>query len=99
MALPTPLPSAQARPRQAGSLIARSLNFRRGCIGGALVVDPADFQVVAFLAALEAELDIGVLGNRRAPVGNEYIPAVIFEPDFLYEVRRNDLALCVLDET
>ena len=37
------------------------LNFRRGRIAGALVVDPAYFQIVALLAALEAELDVGIL--------------------------------------
>src|SRR6202158_5216525 len=74
------------------------LNLRRGRVALALVVDPADLQVVALLAALEAELDIGVLGDGRAPVGDEYAFAVIFKGQLLDEMRRNDLALGVLDE-
>src|SRR5216684_4133944 len=73
-ALPT-----QERPKQIGSQVARSLlrsrelllNLRRGGIGRALVVDPADFQIVALLAALEAELDVRILGDGRAPVRDE----------------------------
>src|ERR1700686_4121815 len=104
-ALPTQqLPKQQ--PRQIGSQVARQLlrlrgpllNLRRGGIGRALVVDPADFQIVALLAALETELDVGVLRDRRTPVGNEYVFAVMFEGQLLDEMRRDDLALGVLDE-
>src|SRR6266851_5026411 len=100
-ALPT-----QERPKEIGSQVARSLlrsrelllNLRRGGIGRALVVDPADFQIVALLAAHETELDVGVLRDRRTPVGNEYVFAVMFEGQLLDEMRRDDLALGVLDE-
>src|ERR1700722_610521 len=93
-ALPAPERPTRNRSQSARS----SCNFRRGRIGCALVVDPADFQIVALLAALEAELDIGILGDRSTPVGNEYALAVIFEGQFLDEMRRNNLALRVLDE-
>src|SRR5437762_13166860 len=74
------------------------LNLRRGRIGRTLVVDPADFQVIALLATLEAELDVGVLGDRRSPIRDEDALAVILEGQFLDEMWRNDLALGVLDE-
>src|SRR5258708_38010391 len=90
--------AAPARPKQHGLRTARSLNLRRGGVGRALVVDPAEFQVVALLAALEAELDIGVLGDAAAPVGDEHGLAVILEGQLLYEMRRYDFALGVLDE-
>src|SRR6266566_3739710 len=97
----TAVPSTQDRQRQDLSQIARwflrlrkpLLDLRRGRIGRALVVDPADFQIVALLAALEAELDIGILGHGRAPVGDEYAPAAMFEGQFLDKMRRNGLAL------
>src|SRR5260370_42365317 len=72
------------------------LNLRRGRIALALVVDPTDLQLVALPAALEAEFDIGVLGDRRAPVGDEHGLAVIFEGQFPDEVRGGDVALAVL---
>src|SRR6478672_11276612 len=89
---------ARARRKRDGLRIAVSLNLRRGGVGRALVVDPAYFQIVALLAALEGELDIGVLGDAAAPVGHEHRLAVIFEGQLLDEVRRDDLALGVLDE-
>src|SRR3954462_11332772 len=92
------MPAWPARRKQAGSRTAVSLNLRRGGIGRTLVVDPAHFQIVALLAALEGELDIGVLGDAAAPVGGEYLLAVIFEGQLLDEMRRNDIALGVLDE-
>src|SRR3954468_23133253 len=94
------MPAGPARglSRQNGSWTARSLNFRRGGIGRALVVDPADFEIVALLAALEGELDIGILGDAAAPVGDEHRLAVIFEGQFLDEMCWNDFALGVLDE-
>src|SRR5690242_16450587 len=91
-------PRAQARRKPDRSRIAASLDLRRGGVGGALVVDPAYLQFVALLAALEGELDIGVLGNAAAPVGREHVLAVMFERELLDEVRWNDLALGVLDE-
>src|SRR3954464_8592487 len=75
-----------------------SLNLRRGGVGRALVVDPADLQIVTLLAALEGELDVRVFRNAAAPVGGEHVLAVIFERQLLDEMRRNDLALGVLDE-
>src|ERR1700738_592662 len=80
-ARPTQQLPKQQRPRQIGSQVARQflrlreplLNLRRGGIARALVVDPADFQIVALLAALEAELDGGVLGDRSTPVRDEYV--------------------------
>src|SRR3984893_5753044 len=106
-ALPTQELPRQQRPRQIGSQVARSLlrlrelllDLRRGGIGRALVVDPADFQIVALLAALEAELDVRILGDGHAPVRDEDAFAVIFEGQFPDEVRWNGLALGVLDET
>src|SRR5207248_11615301 len=80
------------------SRIAASLDLRRGGVGRALVVDPADLQVIALLAALERELDVGVLGNAAAPVGREYVLAVMLEGKLLDEMRGNDLAFGVLDE-
>src|SRR3981189_3797277 len=74
------------------------LNLRCGRISCTLIVDPADLEVVALLAALEAELDVGVLGDAAAPVGDEHALAVIFEGQLLDEMRRNDLALAVLEE-
>src|ERR1700681_664104 len=74
------------------------LNLRGGRIALALVVDPADFQLVALLAALEREFDVGVLGDGSTPIGDEYAFAVVFEGQFPDEMRRNDLALGVLDE-
>src|SRR3954453_2421205 len=74
------------------------LNLRRGRISCTLVVDPADLEIVALLAALEAELDIGVLGDAAAPVGDEHALAVIFEGQLLDEMRRNDLALGIFYE-
>src|SRR5206468_7612221 len=66
--------------------------------GGALVVGPADLQLVALLPALERELDVGVLGDAATPVGDEHRLAVIFEGQLLDEMRRDDLALRILDE-
>src|SRR5882672_8851863 len=83
---------------QMGSRTAASLKLRRGGVGRALVVDPADLQVIALLAALEGELDVRVLGNAAAPVGREHVLAVILEGELLDEMRRNDFALGVLDE-
>src|SRR3981189_1946060 len=74
------------------------LNLRRRRISWALIVYSTDLQIVALLAALEAELDVGVLGDAAAPVGDGHALAVIFEGQLLDEVRRNDLALGVLDE-
>src|ERR1700730_9096918 len=93
-----PARPARARPKRMEWQTSASLNLRRGGVGRALVVDPADLQVVAFLAALERELDVRVLGNAAAPVGREDVLAVIFEGELLDEMRRNDLALGVLDE-
>src|ERR1043166_3668132 len=74
------------------------LDLRRGRIRGALVVDPADLQVVAFLAALEREFHVGVLGDPAAPVRGEYVLAVMFERKLLDEVRRDEFAFGILDE-
>src|SRR5580692_6151219 len=101
----TPALPTRERPRPNGSQIARLLlrfpkgllNLRGGRIALALVVDPADLQVVALLAALEGELDIGVLGDRRSPIRCEYWLAIIFEGQLLDEMRRDQLALGVLD--
>src|SRR4051812_23038505 len=93
-----PARPARGRPRQMGSRTPASLNLRRGAVGGALVVDPAYLQVVVLLGALEGELDIGVLGNAAAPVGDEHTLAVMLEDELLDEMRRNDLALGVLYE-
>src|ERR1700731_1065429 len=90
--------STRARPRPDGLEIAGSLNLRRGGIGLALVVGPADFQIVALVAAPEAEFDIGILGDRSAPIRNEHVSAVIFEGQSLDKMRRNNLALGVLHE-
>src|ERR1700730_11707143 len=105
-ALPAQERPRQQRPRQIGSQVARQflrlrellLYLRRGGIGRALVIDPADFQIVALLAALETALDVGLLRDRRTPVRNEYVLAVMFEGQLLDEMRRDDLALGVLDE-
>src|SRR5436309_847767 len=94
----TSAPPARARPRPNGSRIAVSLNLRRCRIGRALVVDPADLDVVPLLAAFEAELDVGVLRYRRSPVGDEDVLAAVFESQLLDEMRRNGLALGVFDE-
>src|ERR1700677_2690308 len=75
------------------------LNLGRGGIARTLVVDPADFQIVALVAALEAELDIGILGDGRSPVRDEHVPAVMFEGDLLDEMRRNDRAIGIFDES
>src|SRR5258705_4280982 len=91
-------PRAQARRTPHRSRIAASLDLRRGGVGRALVVDPAYLQVIALLAALEGELDVGVLRDATAPIGREHVLAVIFEGQLLDEMRRNDLALGVLDE-
>src|SRR5258706_14392311 len=80
--------------RQNKSLL---LNLRRGGIGRAFIIDPADFQFVALLATLEAEFDVRVLGDAPAPVGDEHALAVIFEGQLLDEVRRGGLTLCVPD--
>src|ERR1700716_864917 len=88
----------QERPRQNGSQVAGSLNLRRGGIGRTLVVDPADFQVVALLAAFKTEFDIRVLRNGRSPIRDKDTLAVIFEGQFLDEMWRNDLTFGVLDE-
>src|SRR2546421_6188646 len=90
---------------QNGSQIARStslafssfetrplLNLCRRRIAGAFVVDPADFKIVTLFAALEAELDVGVLGNGRSPVRDEYALAVVFESQLLDEMRRDRLS-------
>src|SRR3982074_3880614 len=74
------------------------LNLRRRRISCALIVDPADLEVVALLAALEGELDVGVLGDAAAPVGDEHRLAVILEGQLLDEMRRDDLALRIPDE-
>src|SRR5450631_1165656 len=94
----TSAPPARTRPRQDLSRIAASLNLRRGGVGSAFVVNPADLQVVTLLAALEGKLDIGVLGNAAAPVGDECRLAVILKGQLLDKMRRNDLAFGVLDE-
>src|SRR5258705_993861 len=70
----------------------------RGGVGRAFIIDPTDLEVVAFLATLEGEFHIRVLGDAAAPVSDEHRLAVIFEGQLLDEVRRNDLALDVLDE-
>src|ERR1700733_5166112 len=74
------------------------LNLRRGGIARALVVDPANFQVIALVGALEAELDIAILGDGRSPIRDEHVLAVMFESDLLDEMRRNDRTIGVFDE-
>src|ERR1700755_604433 len=68
-------------------------DFRGGGVGCALVVNPADLEIVTLVAALEAELDIRVLGHRGAPVGHEHRLAVALEGQLLDEMRRDQLAL------
>src|SRR5262245_30757116 len=75
---------APSRRTQRGSgYAASSSDLRSGGIACALVVGPADLQIVALLAALEGEFDIGVLGNAAAPVGQEHRLAVILERELL----------------
>src|SRR3954454_14103412 len=74
------------------------LNLCRRRIADAFVIDPADFQIVTLLGTLEAELDVGVLGNGRSPVRDEYVLAVVFESQLLDEMRRDRLALWLPDE-
>src|SRR6201987_5730225 len=76
-----------------------SLGLHRGGIALAFVVDPAHLQIIALVAALEAELDIGVLGDRCAPIGDKNFLAIMFEGQFLDEMRRNEFAFIVLHET
>src|SRR5436190_6271589 len=96
---------------QNGSQIARSTSLAfssvetkpllylcRRRIAGAFVIDPTDFQIVTLLATLEAELHVGVLGNGRSPVRDEYVLAVVFESQLLDEMRRDRLALGIPDE-
>src|SRR6185369_11973553 len=78
--------------------IAQLLDLYRGGIGLALVVDPANLQIIALAAALEAELDVGVLGDRRAPVGDEHRSPLMLEGQFLDEMRRNQFAVFALDK-
>ena len=67
-------------------------------IGRALVVDPADLDVVALVGAPEAELHIRILGDGRSPVGDENFPVAVLESQLLDEVRRNHRTLRVLDK-
>src|SRR3954453_15168127 len=76
----------------------RLLNLCGRRIAGAFIIDPADFQIVTLLAALEAEFDVGVLGNGRPPVCDEFVLAVVFESQLLDEMRRDRLALGIPDE-
>src|SRR3954451_15326309 len=74
----------------------RLLNLCGRRIAGAFIIDPADLQIVALFATLEAELDVGVLGNGRSPVRDEYVLAVVFESQLLDEMRRARLPPCIL---
>src|SRR5690242_9337154 len=73
-----------------------SLDLRGGVVGRALVVDPADSEIVALVRTLEAEFHIGVFGDCSAPIGEEYGLAVVLERKLLDEVGWNDLSLRVL---
>src|SRR6202041_3798751 len=74
------------------------LDLERGSVGLALVVDPAYLQIVALVGALECEFDVRVLGDSCPPICNENRPAVMFERQFLDEMRRDECALVILDE-
>jgi len=65
-------------------------------VGRALVVDPPDLEIVALGGTLEAELHIGVLRDRWAPIGEEHGLSVVLEGKLLDEMCRHDRALCVL---
>src|ERR1700761_7678467 len=87
------------RWRKTGSLArALSADLCGGAIVRTLVVGPADLEVVALGAALEAELHIRIFRDRRAPIGEEHRLAVVLEGKLLDEMRRDDLSLRVLDE-
>src|ERR1700722_5204895 len=85
-----------SRRSLAGSLLL--LDLERGSVGLALVVDPAYLQIVALVGALECEFDVRVLGDSCPPIGNENRPAVMFEREFLDEMRRDECALVILYE-
>src|SRR5512147_681293 len=69
-----------------------------GLVGAAvaLVVLPADRDLVAGLGALDRELQERVLGHRRAPLGRHHRLAVVAGGDFLDEPGRDRLAGSVL---
>src|SRR4051812_29274405 len=77
---------------------ATSLDLRHDGVGGALVVEPADLQVVALLGPFEGEFHVRVLGYPTAPVGDEDGLAVMFERKLLDEVGWNQFTFGVLDE-
>src|SRR5699024_7403386 len=77
---------------------ARSHDLGGGFVAFALVVDPADSQLIAFLAAFEAKFQIRILGNGRPPIGDEHRLVAKLDRDRLDVVRRNDVAVRVLDE-
>src|SRR6516164_11421058 len=92
MARRAPEQRAPAQQKQDGSATAwtsslksSSLNLCRGRVVRALVVDPADLDLVALVCALEGEFDIGVLGDGRAPIGEEHLLAVVLERQLLDE--------------
>src|ERR1700761_4420398 len=85
-------------PARSAGVFRLSTDLERGSVGPALVVDPAYFQIVALGAAVERKFYIRVLRNRRSPLRDENLPAVMFEGQFPDVMRRNGLTLVVLDE-
>ena len=76
----------------------RPIESCRQRIVRAFVVDPTHGEVIAFLRALEAEFDVGVLGDGRTPQRGEHRLAGVLELHDLDVVRRDEIALRVLDE-
>jgi hypothetical protein len=56
------------------------------------VIDPADTDLIAGLATLEAERQVRVFGHGRTPFCHQDVLAVVLAIDFLDEMGRNDLA-------
>src|SRR3954466_5378523 len=62
----------------------------------AVIVGPADHDLVARLAAAEAEGEERVLRHRRSPLGREHRLAVAGGGDVLDEPGRDELPLRIL---
>src|SRR6201999_2752358 len=85
-------------PARSAGVFRFSTDLERGSVGLALVVDPTYFDVVALGAAVERKFYIGVLRYGRSPLGDEYLPAVMFEGQFPDVMRRDEFAPVIPDE-
>src|SRR5690625_3029069 len=78
------------------SLDALSANLGLIGAGFALIVVPGDLDLIALLAALELEGQVGIARDRRPPVGLHHLFSVAGRRHFMNEMCRYGIALVVL---